>query len=66
MQHPEIPEKLALGEVEPLLGWLRTHVHQIGSRLETDALVTAATGRPLDPEPFLRYATAKFTRLYRL
>ncbi len=66
VQHPEIPEKLALGEVEPLLGWLRTHVHQIGSRLETDALVTAATGRPLDPEPFLRYATAKFTRLYRL
>ncbi len=65
-QHPEIPEQLAQGAVEPLLGWLRTHVHKVGSRLETDALVTAATGRPLDPEPFLRYATAKFTRLYQL
>ncbi len=65
-QHPDIPEKLAAGEVEPLLGWLRAHVHRVGSRLTTDALVTAATGRLLDPEAFLSYATAKFTRLYGL
>jgi carboxypeptidase Taq len=65
-QHPEIPEKLSQGEVEPLLGWLRQNVHQVGSRLETDALVTAATGRVLDPEAFLAYVVAKYTKLYGL
>lgn len=65
-EHPEIPAALAQGAVEPLLGWLRRNVHQVGSRLETDALVTAATGRALDPEAFLSYVTAKFTHLYRL
>ncbi len=65
-QHPEIPAQLAHGAVEPLLGWLRANIHQVGSRLETDALVTAATGRTLDPEAFLRYVTAKYTRLYQL
>ena len=65
-QHPEIAEKLAQGEVEPLLGWLRANVHQVGSRLETDALVTAATGRKLDPEAFLTYVVAKYTKLYRV
>lgn len=66
VQHPEIPARLATGAVEPLLGWLRENVHQVGSRLETDVLVTAATGGPLDPEAFLRYVTAKYTRLYGL
>ncbi len=65
-EHPEIPARLAEGAVEPLLGWLRRNVHQVGSRLETDALVVAATGRMLDPEAFLSYVTAKFTRLYQL
>ena len=64
--HPEIPQQIAAGEVEPLLGWLRLHVHRLGSRLTTDDLVIAATGRPLDPEAFLTYATDKFTRLYGL
>ena len=43
---PEIPAALARGDFRPLLGWLRTHVHGLGSRLTARELLTRATGRP--------------------
>lgn len=63
-EHPDIPQQLAKGHVQPLLGWLRTHVHHLGSRLETDELVQRATGEALNPEVFLNYLEQKFSRLY--
>lgn len=42
------------GDTSALLGWLRRHVHRHGHRRSADELLTAATGRPLDPEAFLR------------
>jgi len=62
----DVDATLARGDVAPLLGWLRERVHQVGSRLATDDLVAAATGRPLDTAPFVAYLTAKYTRLYDL
>ena len=57
---------LSAGQIEPLLSWLRSHIHQHGSRFSTDELVTRATGRPLDTGPFLAYVTSKYERLYGL
>jgi carboxypeptidase Taq len=57
---PEIPEALARGDFAPLLGWLRAAVHEKGSLLTGDELLTQATGRPLDPEVFKAHLAARY------
>jgi carboxypeptidase Taq len=49
-------EDLRRGEVQPIQRWLGEHVHRHGRRLDTVALIEQATGRPLQIDPFLRYA----------
>jgi carboxypeptidase Taq len=39
--------QFAAGRFEPLLGWMRRHVHGVGRMLESDPLVERATGRPV-------------------
>jgi carboxypeptidase Taq len=51
-------EALRAGEFAAIRGWLAEHVHRHGRRLDTEPLVEAATGRGIDPEPFLRHVTA--------
>jgi carboxypeptidase Taq len=40
------------GDLSPLLGWLREHVHAQGSRLTFNAILQRATGRTLDASAF--------------
>ncbi len=54
------------GNLQPLLTWLRTHIHQVGSQYLTDELITRATGRPLDPDAFIAYAGRKYRALLGL
>lgn len=55
-----IDAALARGELSPLLGWLRTNVHGVGSRLTFNELLQAATGKPLDPADFQAHLTARY------
>ena len=48
------------GDFGPLMGWLKANVHGLGSKLSTDALLTRATGRPLDPTVFKAHLTARY------
>ncbi|MFO1062024.1 MAG: carboxypeptidase M32 [Dongiaceae bacterium] len=57
---PEIPERLGCGDFAPLLGWLREHLHALGSALPTPALIERATGRPLDAAIFKRHLEARY------
>ena len=55
--------QFAAGQFEPLLGWMRRHVHAAGRMLESDPLVERATGRPVSETWLLeslreRYAAA--------
>jgi carboxypeptidase Taq len=52
-------EALARGEVGPVRDWLAQHVHRFGRRLDTEPLLEQATGRGLDPDPFLRHVSAR-------
>ena len=45
---PDLEANISKGDFAPLMAWLRTHVHSQGSRVTGDALLTAATGAPLD------------------
>jgi carboxypeptidase Taq len=54
-------DALGAGDVSTVRTWLAEHVHRHGRRLDTEPLVEAATGRGIDPEPYLRFV-APFTR----
>ena len=57
---PAILSEIAAGEFQPLLNWLRAHVHAKASSLSTDELMTEATGRPLEAAPFLAHLRARY------
>ena len=59
-------EHIREGDVTPLLGWLREHVHPIGRGLDAEGLVRQVTGRPLSSEPFLHYLETKIDALTAL
>jgi carboxypeptidase Taq len=52
-------DALGRGDVEGIRAWLAEHVHRHGRRLDTEPLLERATGRGLDPEPFLRHVRAR-------
>jgi len=64
--HPEIEEEMERGQFGTLHGWLREAVYRHGRRWDPDELITRATGRPLDPEPYLSYLETKYGELYDL
>ncbi|MGA0563831.1 carboxypeptidase M32 [Ancylobacter sp. VNQ12] len=57
---PDTLPGIARGDFAPLVGWLRTHIHAQGSRLETDELLTHATGRPLDAGIFKAHLARRY------
>ncbi len=57
---PELDAALARGDLSPLLEWLREKVHGLGSLLDFDGLLRAATGKPLDPTDFEAHLTARY------
>ncbi len=56
---PAFDRDLRSGDLSPLLTWLRRHVHCHGRRLPADAVLEAATGKPLDPGAFFRLLSRK-------
>jgi carboxypeptidase Taq len=57
---PDLEDGLGNGDLSPLLAWLRKNVHSQGSRLGFNELMTAATGKPLDPRDFQAHLTARY------
>ncbi|MDD9878262.1 MAG: carboxypeptidase M32 [Magnetovibrio sp.] len=49
---PEIEPGIAAGDFQPLMAWLRAHVHGKGRLNSARDLLTEATGQPLDPKVF--------------
>ena len=57
---PGLPQRIGRGEFQPLVGWLAENVHAKASYLSTRELLTAATGRPLDPAVFKAHLRARY------
>jgi carboxypeptidase Taq len=57
---PALPGCLAEGDFAPLRTWLRTHVHERGSLLSTDALLMDATSAPLGTAAFRSHLEARY------
>jgi carboxypeptidase Taq len=58
--HPNIDQKIAKGELAPIFDWLRDNIWSKASELETDELVTRATGESLDPKHFRAHLAARY------
>ncbi|MGX9857145.1 carboxypeptidase M32 (plasmid) [Limimaricola variabilis] len=63
---PGIRTALNGADYAPLRGWLDEHVARHGRRYSRDELLVNATGRALDPEPYLRHLTSKYSEIYGL
>ncbi|WP_027283504.1 carboxypeptidase M32 [Rubritepida flocculans] len=57
---PGLDAALAEGDFAPLLGFLRARVHGQGARLGFQALLQAATGKPLDPADFMEHLAGRY------
>lgn len=65
-QKPGIGAALDAADYGPLRDWLTANIASHGRRFTRDELLQKATGRTLDPEPYLRHLTAKFSEIYAL
>jgi carboxypeptidase Taq len=66
LQIGDLEGLVARGEFEPLLVWLREHVHRYGRMLPAQDLLERATGERISAEPWLAYARRKFGEIYGL
>ncbi|MDB4934900.1 MAG: Thermostable carboxypeptidase 1, partial [Labilithrix sp.] len=64
-KHPEIPSELARGELATLRAFAREHVHQYGSRFDTNGILERATGRGLDVDALLAHLRRRYLRAPR-
>jgi carboxypeptidase Taq len=51
---------MGLGDLSPLMNWLQAHVHSHGSVMGFNELLTAATGKKLDPADFTAHLRARY------
>ncbi|WP_445680050.1 carboxypeptidase M32 [Radicibacter daui] len=51
---------LARGDFGPLMRWLRSNIHEKACLLDSTALLTEATGKPLDAGIFKRHLTQRY------
>ena len=63
---PDLWTHVEQGHFDPLVAWLREHVHVHGRRKLTTQIVEDATGMAPTPEPYLTYLTTKYEGLYGL
>lgn len=61
---PDLDNQIAAGQFEPLLHWLRTHIHQHGRRVEALDLLRQVTGEGLSAVPWLNYIREKYSAIY--
>ena len=57
---PDIPDRLRVGDFGPLRAWLRANVHSQASLLETEELLTAVTGEPLQAAVFRSHLRERY------
>jgi len=65
-EYPNIPDEIANGKFDTILGWMREKVHQYGSKFEPQEIMLKATGSKITPEPYMGYLKKKYGEIYQL
>ena len=63
---PSIPDDIANGKFDTLLGWLRENIHRHGRKFTAEELTQRVTGESIDPKYYLKYLNAKYGEIYGL
>jgi len=63
---PDLSDQIRQGKFQPLLGWLRENVHNVGRKYEPQELVQKITGSKINADPYMRYLKAKFADIYNI
>ncbi len=63
---PDLPDQIRRGEFTPWIAWLREKIHVHGSKFEPQELIQRVTGSKIDPAPYMRYLTTKYSDIYGL
>ena len=58
--HPDMDARIASGDLSPVMDWLDANIWSQASRWSTDALVTRATGEPLNASHFRKHLEARY------
>ncbi len=61
---PDVDTQLEAGRFEPLLKWLRHHIHRRGHTAAASDIVKETVGAPLSVTPLLDYLRAKYRAVY--
>lgn len=61
-----IDAQVAAGDFKPLLGWLRTNIHEAGRNYSPDELIKKATGRELSATPLMESLRSRYGSVYQL
>ncbi len=56
--------QLALGKLNHVNDWLKRNIHSQGDLYDPEDLIKKATGRNLNPEPYLQYLNEKYGNIY--
>ncbi len=65
-ENPNIPDEIAQGKFDTILGWMREHIHQYGAKYEPQEIMMMATGSKITPEPYIKYLQTKYGEIYNL
>jgi carboxypeptidase Taq len=63
---PDFETRLASGDTDFVLNWLRERMHVFGAIYLPEKLIERVTGETPDPQYFVRYLTNKFEQIYGL
>jgi carboxypeptidase Taq len=61
---PDWRSQLAQGKLESLNAWLKNNIHSKGDLYDPEELIKHATGKTLDPKPYIKYLNKKYGSLY--
>lgn len=61
---PAVAQGLRTADYTPLRQWMTDNIHIHGRRHSRDDLLVKATGRTLDPAPYIAHLTAKYSEIY--
>ena len=63
---PDIDDQMRRGEFANLTEWMRSNIHVHGKKYKPQELVQRVTGSKIDPAPYMRYLTTKYSDIYGL
>lgn len=59
-EHPSLPNEIKQGDFAQVRSWLTDAIHRHGRTYTSQHLANKATGKPIDPDHFVRYIKEKF------